>query len=675
MSKDLKNLKLISVSNTPQIAAAGFAQLLYHNNISFINHFSPDYNDKIIVFKFPTIENKENALNIENLNNKLIALKFDPISSTPQNHREVFIHSISPLHFKPSNNENLDQKLALFKTNFLKACDLNTIHRIHFMQDYVDNIKQAPRSMIVTFKTLDHCKKFINSDTFLPQGTILSKHKRFNKTIKHKYCTICRRTGHRKGDPACDEIPHCPRCWSSDHTSPQSCIESCWSCGPGHASNSNRCPLNRDYVKSIRNFNKLNNLIANQTSTTPEPQKQLHSDILNLKNALTNKSYSSAVKNATQIPAPPPISQMPAPPPISQMPTPSPINPQIISSNPTSNSININNVVFNMAFNAACRSESTIPNSFQKVMDNYFKLNKIPLIIHPTPDPRVIQAVATQTTIQLPDTSVPVPQLPETLSQTTSVSNLKPSYDPWDGSSSWSIPESVAESTLQSFISPLSSPTQQPLKDSTHSNSTTRASSPTPQPPEVPLSSSLTPSPVLTTITVQKPDTSVSTQQPLEATTQPATDHSWDDAVDDWLNNEWDVSRLPKANSFNIPPIHTNSIKEPSAPWYHPHPCPTSTSGKLYTAIAWTHDFPPSVITLCKIKDLELSQNLVPENYIASCAYIHHLVKERKIALIPNSDNLLSPINLDVHTLERISKDRELENLDMEISIIPHKSK
>ena len=190
------------------------------------------------------------------------------------------MHSLNPSHFTPSDDENLEQKISKFKLNFAEAVKPNEIKRIHFLQDYIDSIKQPPRSMIVTFKTLSQCNSFIESNTHLPLGTILSRHKKINRTIKHKYCTICRRTNHRKGDPTCDKIPRCPRCWSSSHSTPDSCDESCWSCGPGHMSNSNRCPLNRDYVKSIRNFHKLDNIVTNQTAATPVTHKQLHVDDL-----------------------------------------------------------------------------------------------------------------------------------------------------------------------------------------------------------------------------------------------------------------------------------------------------------------------------------------------------------------------------------------------------------
>ena len=94
MSRDPRNLRLQTVSDTPQLAASGFTNLLYNNNVRFTTHFSPDYDAKIIVFKFPTIDDKEKALKIENLNEKLLALNFLALTNLPPNHREVFVHNI-----------------------------------------------------------------------------------------------------------------------------------------------------------------------------------------------------------------------------------------------------------------------------------------------------------------------------------------------------------------------------------------------------------------------------------------------------------------------------------------------------------------------------------------------------------------------------------------------------
>ena len=64
-----------------------------------------------------------------------------------------------------------------------------------------------------------------------------------------------------------------------------------------------------------------------------------------------------------------------------------------------------------MAFIAACKSELIIPNSFQSIMDDYFNLDNVPSIKHPTPNARVINAYANQTPLQTPGTSVQ-PQQP-----------------------------------------------------------------------------------------------------------------------------------------------------------------------------------------------------------------------------------------------------------------------
>ena len=368
MSRDPKNLLLQTVSDTPQEAAQGFTNLLFANNISFISHFSPDYDAKSIIFRFPSIAEKEKALKIENLNEKLIALKFISIVNLPHNHREVFVYSLSPSHFQTSDNKNLNQTVKIFNDKFLEIAGANIIQKIHFLQDYINGVKQAPRSMIVTFKSLDDCNNFINSDTQLPSGTILSRHKKFNVNIKHMQCNICRKTNHRKGHSSCDLVPRCPRCWSSHHTNPQSCNPYCWSCGAGHVSNSNRCPLNRQYVKNVRDFHKNKEHISSQTASTPVNHRQLHADVISLGKTLANKSYSAVVRN---------------------------INDN--SNQNTENNPSINNIVYDMAYIAACKSEKVITGSFQRVMDDYFKINNIPLIKHPVPDLSVVQFYSSQT--------------------------------------------------------------------------------------------------------------------------------------------------------------------------------------------------------------------------------------------------------------------------------------
>ena len=374
MSRDPKNLLLETVSDTPQQAAKGFADLLFNNNIRFITHFSPTYDAKIIVFRFPSINEKEKALKINDLNNKLISLNFLAIDNLPHNHREVYIHSLSPSHFQTSDNQNLNQTVKIFNDKFLEIAGASIIQKIHFLQDYINGVKQAPRSMIVTFKSLDDCNNFINSDTQLPLGTILSRHKKFNVNIKHMQCNICRKTNHRKGHSSCDLVPRCPRCWSSHHTNPQSCNPYCWSCGAGHVSNSNRCPLNRQYVKNVRDFHKNKEHISSQTASTPVNHRQLHADVISLGKTLANKSYSAAVKNINNN------------------------SNQNIENNPS-----INNIVYDMAYIAACKSEKVITGSFQRVMDDYFKINNIPLIKHPVPDLSVVQFYSNQTPTPNPD--------------------------------------------------------------------------------------------------------------------------------------------------------------------------------------------------------------------------------------------------------------------------------
>ena len=365
-SQNPRELRLFKeTGDCSQQLANDVAKFFSENNVNFTNFFVHRRFKQVLIFKFQSIEDKEAALQYE-LIGKVeydfgLYLKvsrkelFDSYLSQNFTHREVYVHSLNPRLFPLDTNTPYKEKIEVFGRSFHTAVG-DSIADMHIHTDRSGS-SLLPRSMIVTFKSLKEAQDFLSSDTQLPSGQIQSTQKDFNINIRPLVCNVCRIAGHQPGDPTCDRIRRCPRCWSDSHTSPENsrrCFPYCWNCGDGHTSSSNLCPINKSYAKKMR----LN--IRKQINSDDSP----HSTELKI---ISNKldKLSEQFK----------------------------LNPQGINHSSSKNPVH--DIVFNMAFVAACRSEQIIPNSFQKVMNEYFEVNNITAITHPSPDPAIIDAYTT----------------------------------------------------------------------------------------------------------------------------------------------------------------------------------------------------------------------------------------------------------------------------------------
>lgn len=256
-------------------------------------------------------------------------------------------------------------------TELKKSLDPSDIESHHFIthQDQHGR-KLAPKSMRITFKNKEIAKKFIQTDSHFSLGYIMKNQKTWHTDINIIQCKVCRKVGHRRGNPRCDGKPRCPRCLSESHYQPtEDCTPVCHEHGSGHSTGSDKCPTNIKYRKQQRAILLNNQKISNQTETTAPDIRQFHQDVLKLQENLKNNSYSAAVKSQSRN------------------------NTPIPNTNPIQTS-NFNTSAFASAYVAACISEAYDPGSFQEVLDEYAESNNFPKIKHPAPRPAVLRALA-----------------------------------------------------------------------------------------------------------------------------------------------------------------------------------------------------------------------------------------------------------------------------------------
>ena len=217
--------------------------------------------------------------------------------------------------------------------------------------------------MIVSFLNLNCANDFRESSTHLPSGDIPQNRKAINEYIRPQNCPICHKSNHSNSNAfECDKIPRCPRCCSVEHTSPSNCKDTCWSCGEGHISSSTRCPQNRAYVRKVR-IERRN--AQSQNTLNNSAYNELKNEIEKLKKDLNNEI----------------------------------------------NIVQINKLIYNNAFVAACRSEMIIENSFQNVYQEFLTANDVPIIEYPTPHRAIIETYADIPEKQTESTPMPSPSL------------------------------------------------------------------------------------------------------------------------------------------------------------------------------------------------------------------------------------------------------------------------
>ena len=392
-------------------AAQTLGMYFGRKKLRYATFYTPSYNDKAIVFKFSNSQDKENVINHPNLEaDILVQAKCKPYKNPngpapDKYHRMIFAYGLNPLYFYLQNinddghdvNETLEGKVEAFKNQLKESQPDEAIEHVHFIQ-HPDNRgnPKAPRTMIITFKNLETAQSFLEEDTGLEMGMILSKNKKFHNHVQPRQCPVCKKTTHRRGDYNCDRIQRCPRCLSQQHFTPtEVCEPRCWSHGRGHSSASEKCPNIIAYKKQQRTMQQNKERIEKQVATTPAEQVQFHKDILNLQNNIRSNtnSYASRVKGNT----------------------PNSTNGNNANANPglSIGATSFDATVFAAAYTAACLSEAFDPGSFQVVMEDFGRANNMPHINYPTPRLALLKALAptapavVQASIDADNVSVP----------------------------------------------------------------------------------------------------------------------------------------------------------------------------------------------------------------------------------------------------------------------------
>ena len=249
--------------------------------------------------------------------------------------------------------------------------------------------------MRITFKTIEQAKAFIESDTRFDIGILRASQKNWHRDVRLIQCKVCRKIGHRKGHRSCDRIQKCPRCLSTSHSQPtDTCRPMCSIHGDGHSNGSDRCPNNIKFRKEQRTAFNINDRINRQTANTAPDYRQIHHDVLTLRQEIkNNNSYASAVQNKkTNLPTPTPTGIIPI------------------------QNKNFDSTTYASSYISACISEAYDPGCFQEVMDAYAELNGLPKIKHPPPRPTLLKALAPEAPILPNSDSVPdaVSKIPQT---------------------------------------------------------------------------------------------------------------------------------------------------------------------------------------------------------------------------------------------------------------------
>ena len=231
--------------------------------------------------------------------------------------------------------------------------------------------------MILTFKDLQAATDFLKDDTYLDMGLIQSIHKKWHNHIQKRQCSVCKKTDHRRGNrDLCDGVMRCARCLSTHHPIPTAtCEPQCWTHGKGHSSGSEKCSIIIAFKKRQREIHDAKERINLQTAETPSEYQQLHKDILKVQanNNNNSNSYASKLRGGNQAnnhagPAAQPPFQV--------------------------QTSQFNTTVFAAAYTAASISEAYEPGTFQEVMEEWARANKMPTMKYPTPRLGVLKALA-----------------------------------------------------------------------------------------------------------------------------------------------------------------------------------------------------------------------------------------------------------------------------------------
>ena len=305
--KQTIQLKFEATKGTTLSAANLLSNYFSRNQLKHATFFVPNNsnNDKLIIFKFSTPEDRDKTLGHPNFEREIATqanckLFVSPNAPSPEKfHRMIFAYRINPIQFY-SENETLSRRVETFKDQIRDSQPEGAVEDIHCIQHPARQRGelQPPRCMIITFKDLTAATNFLNEDTYIDMGLIQSIHKKWHNHIQKRQCGQCKKTDHRRGNrDLCDGILRCARCLSTNHSIPTpTCEPQCWTHGKGHSSRSEKCPIIISYKKQQREIHDAKERIEKQTSSTPAENQQLNKDILKVQASIKSNSNSYASK-------------------------------------------------------------------------------------------------------------------------------------------------------------------------------------------------------------------------------------------------------------------------------------------------------------------------------------------------------------------------------------------
>ena len=167
------------------------------------NFFSPKHAPELVIFTFFSSSDKDKVIshpefqsNLSRENLKILPPPREADDST------IFVDNLPDSLFLFWDTEpplTLADACEDFRTN-LMISDPN-IENIHLIQHKNGDTLSAPRAMQVSFLTPDLAQAFMNTDTRLDHCIIRKQNKSLNVHITPKYCSVCRKHDHHKGDP------------------------------------------------------------------------------------------------------------------------------------------------------------------------------------------------------------------------------------------------------------------------------------------------------------------------------------------------------------------------------------------------------------------------------------------------------------------------------------------
>ena len=290
---NLEEIRLWKETGNSWLATLELANTFGKNRIMYSHYYNPRYKPKLIVFKFPSKNQKEKCLNHSNFNNWIssvgVTTYVPTIPDTPdRDKRTIFCRNLFRSYFTTWSNHDDEEKVEHLQKNkeefknFIHDALGEQIEQVHLI---TRNAKDVPRAMTIRFKTEEQAANFVATDTFIGIGWLQSVNKKFNESIRIKQCKVCREVGHLQGDSKCKGGPRCPRCAATDHTNIASpnCTNMpyCLTCKVlGHSTASDKCPTNVAYKHKKRQEMNEKRKIEERTRDTPEDQRKFHEDLL-----------------------------------------------------------------------------------------------------------------------------------------------------------------------------------------------------------------------------------------------------------------------------------------------------------------------------------------------------------------------------------------------------------